>query len=97
MIVIEGGSSDMAYIENGDQLRSKEGNDTEAMMATLQVNNQNLVSITDDIKNLSERVRRGEGTIGAFFTDSMMAVNMKAMMLNLNQADRKSTRLNSSH
>lgn len=86
MIVIEGGSSDIPFIENGDQLRAKEGNDTEAMMATLQVNNENLVAITNDVKALSERVRRGEGTIGAFFTDSLMAENMKAMMVNLNQA-----------
>lgn len=93
MIVIEGGSSEMAYVENGDQLRSKAGNDTEAMMATLQVNNENLVSITDNIKNLSERVRKGEGAIGAFFTDSMMAVNMKAMMQNLNQAALNSKRV----
>lgn len=86
MIVIEGGSSDIPFIENGDQLRAKEGNDTEAMMATLQVNNENLVAITNDVKALSERVRRGEGTIGAFFTDSLMAENMKAMIVNLNQA-----------
>jgi len=86
MIVIEGGDSNVPHIENGDLLHSKEGNDTEAMMATLQVNNQNLVAITGDIKDLSERVRRGEGTVGAFFTDSLMAVNVKAMMANLNQA-----------
>jgi len=86
MIVIEGGSSDIPFVENGDQLRAKEGNDTEAMMATLQVNNENLVAITSDVKALSERVRNGEGTIGAFFTDSLMAENMKAMLANLNQA-----------
>src|SRR5690606_6406808 len=86
MIVIEGGSSSTPHIEDGDMLHSKEGNDTDAMMATLQVNNQNLVDITNDIKNLSERVRRGEGTVGAFFTDSMMAQNVRAMMANLNQA-----------
>src|SRR5690606_1452383 len=93
MIGIEGGRHNVPYIEEGDELHSKEGNDTEAMMATLQVNNENLVAITNDIKNLSERVRRGEGTIGAFFTDSMMAVNMKAMMLNLNQAAVNSKRV----
>jgi len=93
MIVIEGGSSNVPYIEEGDELHSKEGNDTEAMMATLQVNNQNLVAITGDIRNLSERIRRGEGTIGAFFTDSMMAVNTKAMMANLNQAAINSKRV----
>src|SRR5690554_802750 len=96
MIVIEGGSSDVPFIEDGDQLHSKEGNDTEAMMATLQVNNQNLVAITDDIKNLSERVRRGEGTIGAFFSDSLMAQNVKLMMANLNQAAANSRRISES-
>src|SRR5690606_22607982 len=93
MIVIEGGSSNVPHIEEGDELHAKEGNDTEAMMATLQVNNQSLVAITDDIKNLSERVRRGEGTVGAFFTDSLMAVNVKAMMANLNQAALNSRRI----
>lgn len=93
MIVIEGGSSNVPHIEEGDELHSKEGNDTEAMMATLQVNNQNLVAITNDIKNLSERVRRGEGTVGAFFTDSLMAVNVKGMMANLNQAAINSKRV----
>ena len=96
MIVIEGGSSDTPYIEDGDELHSQEGNDTEAMMATLQVNNQNLVAITDDIKNLSERVRRGEGTIGAFFSDSLMAQNVKLMMANLNQAAANSRRISES-
>ena len=93
MIVIEGGSSNVPYIEEGDELHSKEGNDTEAMMATLQVNNENLVAITNDIKNLSERVRRGEGTVGALFTDSLMATNVKAMMANLNQAAINSKRI----
>ena len=93
MIVIEGGSHNVPYIEEGDELHSKEGNDTEAMMATLQVNNENLVAITNDIRNLSERVRRGEGTVGAFFTDSMMAVNVKEMMANLNRAAINSRRI----
>src|SRR5690606_7463005 len=93
MIVIEGGSHSVPYIEEGDELHSKEGNDTEAMMATLQVNNENLVAITNDIKNLSERVRRGEGTVGALFTDSLMATNVKAMMANLNQAALNSKRI----
>lgn len=93
MIVIEGGSSSVPHIEEGDELHSKEGNDAEAMMATLQINNQNLVAITNDIKKLSERVSRGEGTIGAFFTDSMMAVNVKAMMANLSQAASNSKKV----
>lgn len=85
IIVIEGGSSDIPSIEDGDQLASKEANDTDAMLATLQVNNENLVAITADIKSLSEKIVRGEGTVGALFTDSMMAVNFRLLIANLNQ------------
>ena len=84
LIVIEGGSSEVPPIENGDVLMSSKGTDTEAMLATLQVNNENLVGITEDIRTLSERIVRGEGTIGAVLTDSLMAVHVKQMIANLN-------------
>lgn len=85
IIVIQGGSSDVAVVEEGDLLQSVKSVDTEEMMATLQVNNQNLVGITNDIKKLSERVAAGEGTIGAVLTDSMMAVQVKSIMASLSQ------------
>lgn len=86
IIEIQGGSSSIPPIEEGDRLQSKEAVNTDQMIATLQINNENLVAITENIKNLSDRVRGGEGTVGAFFTDSMLAVNIKMMMANLNQA-----------
>ncbi|WP_257667687.1 MlaD family protein [Parapedobacter tibetensis] len=84
LIVIEGGSSDVPAVESGDILVSSKGTDTDAMLATLQINNENLVDITENIKLLSEQVARGEGTIGAVLTDSMMAVHTKQMIANLN-------------
>ncbi len=86
IIEIQGGSSSIPPIEEGDRLQSKEAVNTDQMIATLQINNENLVAITDNIKTLSEKVKRGEGTIGAFFTDSTLAVDIKMMMANLNQA-----------
>lgn len=86
IIEIQGGSSSIPPIEEGDRLQSKEAVNTDQMIATLQINNENLVAITENIKNLSDKVRGGEGTVGAFFTDSMLAVNIKMMMANLNQA-----------
>lgn len=85
IIVILGGSNEAPNVEDGDELDSREGNDTEAMLATLQVNNENLVAITNDIKALSERVRQGKGMVGALFTDSVMVDNFKATMANLQQ------------
>lgn len=86
IIEIQGGSSSVPPIEEGDKLESKEALNTDEMIATLQINNENLVAITENIKSLSDKVRQGEGTVGAFFTDSLMAVNIKMMMANLNQA-----------
>lgn len=93
IIVIQGGSSKVPFIEEGDQLESKEANDTDAMMATLQVNNENLVAITADIKKLSQKVLRGEGTVGAIFTDSLMAENIKLLIRNLNQTALNSRKI----
>jgi phospholipid/cholesterol/gamma-HCH transport system substrate-binding protein len=93
IIEIQGGSSSIPPIEEGDKLQSKEAINTDAMIATLQINNENLVAITENIKNLSDRVRAGEGTVGTLFTDSLMAVNIKAMIANLNQASINSKKI----
>lgn len=85
IIVIQGGSPNVAVVEEGDLLQSVKSIDTEEMMATLQVNNQNLVAITGDIKKLSEKIANGEGTIGAILTDSTMALQVKAVMASLTQ------------
>ena len=85
IIEIQGGSSSIPAIDNGDKLESKEAVNTDAMIATLQLNNENLVAITENIKKLSDKVRDGEGTVGALFTDSLMANDIKAMLANLNQ------------
>lgn len=84
-IVIQGGTTDVAEVEDGDLLQSVKSVDTEEMMATLQVNNQNLVAITNDIKKLSEKIANGEGTIGAVLTDSTMALQVRAIMASLSQ------------
>lgn len=86
IIEIQGGSSSIPPIEDGDKLDSKEAVNTDEMIANLQINNENLVAITENIKKLSDKVREGEGTVGALFSDSTMALNIKTMIANLSQA-----------
>lgn len=52
IIVIYGGSGQGPAIEDGDVLTAEMPLDTDKMMETLQVNNNNLVSITEDLKYL---------------------------------------------
>lgn len=97
-LVIEGGSVNVELVEDNDLLHSAESLDTEKMMSTLQVNNENLVAITGDIKKMSERVANGEGAVGALLSDSLMAVQFKAIMASLTQTaantERVTTALN---
>ncbi|MBK1441440.1 MCE family protein [Parapedobacter sp. ISTM3] len=85
LIVIKGGSSDAPAIEDGDKLQAAPTGGLDAMMATLQVNNENLVEITKNFGDLSARIARGEGTVGTLLTDSLMAIHVKQMIANLNQ------------
>lgn len=86
IIEIQGGTSTVPAIEDGDKLASKEALNTDEMIATLQLNNENLVAITENIKKLSDKVKEGEGTIGALFTDSLMAADIKTMISNMSKA-----------
>jgi phospholipid/cholesterol/gamma-HCH transport system substrate-binding protein len=95
IIVIQGGSPNVAVVEEGDLLQSVKSIDTEEMMATLQVNNQNLVAITSDVKKLSEKIANGEGTIGAILTDSTMALQVRAIMASLTQTAANTAKVSS--
>ena len=46
---------------------------TEDMMATLQENNKNLLSITTDFKTISGRLANGEGSVGKLLKDESLA------------------------
>lgn len=85
LIVIEGGSSDVPAVEEGDVLQSAMDGGLDAMLATLQLNNENLAVITKNFSEVSARIARGEGTAGALLTDSLMAVHIRQMIGNLNQ------------
>src|SRR5690606_37581629 len=76
-IVLDGGSPNAPIIEDGDLIKSLNPLNTDVLMETLQKNNKNLVAITGDFKELSAKVARGEGTVGAILTDTVMADNFR--------------------
>lgn len=86
IIVIFGGNPQAPMVEDGDLLASENPLDTDDLMETLQQNNKNLVDITQDFKVLSARLVKGQGTVGAILTDSLMADNFRSIVRNLQQA-----------
>jgi len=92
IIVLFGGSTNAPAVVEGDLLEAENPLDTDDMMEKLQENNRNLVGITGDIKVLSDRLVKGEGTMGAILGDSVMADNFRSIVQNLQKASSTTVR-----
>ena len=93
IIVIYGGTTLAPAVQDGDRLESVMPLDTDKMMETLQVNNENLVEITNDLKVLTSKLAAGEGIVGAVMTDSLLAESFRSIISNLNRASINSNRM----
>ncbi|WP_140938602.1 MlaD family protein [Sphingobacterium lumbrici] len=80
-----GGSNEAPPIKNGDVIDSGKGTDTEAMFATLQTNNENLVEITKNFALISKNMVDGKGIMGALLTDSTISSSLSGSLNSLNK------------
>ena len=80
IIEIAGGTPNGPRLQAGDIVKSEKLLSTDAIMATLSKNNDNLYAITNDIKLISGRLAEGKGTIGKLITDDTLynSVNQTA-------------------
>ncbi|SEW51643.1 MlaD family protein [Chitinophaga arvensicola] len=95
IVMLSGGSPNMAVIEDGDQLHVGSGLSTEEIMNTLQVNNKSLVEITDNLKVITKGMVDGKGTLGKLLTDDSVYKNLNTTMAGLNDAVVNTRRLTS--
>jgi len=90
IIVIYGGTNEAPVIDPGDRLEAVMPLDTDKMMETLQENNNNLVSITNDLKVLTGRIAAGDGIVGALLTDSTLALGFRQLLEDLDRSAQNS-------
>jgi phospholipid/cholesterol/gamma-HCH transport system substrate-binding protein len=83
IVLIYGGDSTQPQVGKNDLLRVENILSTEDMMATLQVNNKNLVEITTTFKNITKKLDTGNGTIATLLNDKSMAVKLTKTIDNL--------------
>jgi len=93
IIVIEGGSPHAPVVQDGDVLQTEKVASTDDMLKTLQQNNENLLSITKDFKELSHKILQGKGTVGALLADSTMGMQLKSTMRNLEATTQSAARM----
>jgi phospholipid/cholesterol/gamma-HCH transport system substrate-binding protein len=93
IIVLFGGSPSTPVVEDGDRLVSEMPLDTDKMMETLQENNNNLVSITNDLKILTGKIASGKGMMGSILTDSLVGVQFQNTMNSLERISVSSAQM----
>jgi len=96
IIVIYGGTEDFAQVEIGDTLAVERTFTSEDMINTLQDNNENLLTITSNIKTITNRLVDGEGTIGKLMNDTSVYANINAATVALQKATVKAEQMISS-
>ena len=89
IIVITGGTSLAQQVEEGDTLGVEKSLSTEDMMTTFQESNKNLVSITTDLKSISSKLVKGEGSISKLLNEEVVYDNIAATTASLEYSSKK--------
>lgn len=84
IISLIGGTETLPQIEDGDEVQSGVSGGMDAMLSTLQVNNENLVEITKNFAELSKNLVDGKGAVGAMLTDEQIATDLRTAVSSLN-------------
>lgn len=80
VLEINGGNLQAGYIQDGNVLQTGQGSSMEDMFAMLQLNGDNLLEITGDLKQISRKVLNGEGSVGKLINDPALANNLQALL-----------------
>ena len=75
-------------VKDGDVIRSTNPIGTDAMMRTLDISNQNIKDITEDIKEIANRLTK-PNTLWSILMDTTVAENVKQAILHINVTGEK--------
>jgi len=84
IISLVGGSETFPQVEDKDVIKSGVSGGMDAMLATLQTNNENILEITKNFALLSKQILDGKGTVGALMTDDAIANSLRQSLTTLN-------------
>lgn len=93
IVVITAGSAAALEVRENDYLVQEKVESTEDMLSTLQANNKNLLEITENLKIVTAKISRGEGTIGSLLNDSSLIVGLRRTVSNFKTVSVNSGRV----
>lgn len=86
LVVLYGGTPTAPMVEEGDVLTVQKALSTDDIMATLQKNNENILEITNNFKDISKKMSDGQGTIGKLLNDETLMTQMQSALATIKQA-----------
>lgn len=93
IIILHGGTPDSGRIAPGGIIASEKTIRTEDMLATLQENNKNLLSITSQLNIIAGKINKGQSTIGLLLNDAGMADKLRQAVAGLQTASDRTALL----
>jgi phospholipid/cholesterol/gamma-HCH transport system substrate-binding protein len=96
ILIIYGGTPQSPAVETGDTLRTEKTFSSEEVLNTLQENNKNLFSITSDLKIITGKIAKGEGSVGKFMNDDAVYNHLEAASQSLQNTAGQAQKLISS-
>jgi phospholipid/cholesterol/gamma-HCH transport system substrate-binding protein len=88
LLIITQGSPGAPLVEDGQQLKSKEPVEMDAIMASLQVTAINATIISGQLAEIMIHINSGNGTLGRLIKDSTIAENLNQTVTNLKKSSK---------
>ena len=88
LVTISQGSDEAPLVKEGQQLRSSEPVETDAIMAGLRVTVGNAEVITQQLAEIMTKINTGKGTLGRLIQDKTLAENLNKTVLNLKKSSK---------
>ena len=93
LINIEPGNTQFSLVEDGDELQSVPAVNTEDMLRTLDFTNDNVATISTNLKNITDKVYKSQGTLYTVLMDSSLAGNLKNTLHNIETVSNNLTKI----
>ncbi len=83
LINISPGTSEAGFIQEGDMISSHTLVNTDQMLSTLSVTNENISRVSEDLKKISGELKGGQGTVISLLSDTTSGSNIINTLKNL--------------
>ncbi|MEO8085990.1 MAG: MlaD family protein [Bacteroidota bacterium] len=95
LLNIETGTSASPLVNDGDELASIHAVNTEEMLRTLDFTNENVATISSNLKNITDNIYKSKGTLYTVLMDTTLAGNFQHTLNNIENASLNLTNITS--